>query len=139
MMNLTSKQIRDQLKVFNTWRHRVSKTALLKDRIYTCPTPEEFMRNFEFACDKIDATFNNEEFDCDDFADVACSFIKLRRRKLSMHDGYERYAYPIWPCALSSKHTICICITELGIWFGEPQNKTTWDLKNNNNTIVMVG
>jgi len=156
-MILTANDIRKQFTIFDKsilpWK-KVSTTAVIKDRPHTVPTREEFERDFLFARSEVarrfgvtvrvlpftmGAVYNLHEYDCDDFARDACSIVIEKRRKLSMQDGANRFAYPIFPADLLEKHTINICVTQQGLCLGDLQAGTLWSLEEQPTNVIHIG
>jgi hypothetical protein len=130
---MTSSELRHKLRIFDTFFHKVSSRALLKDRVYDPSKP--FEADFAEAMTTLSTlSYVPEEFDCDDFAEAACALIKIA----NLQRGTTGKAYPVFPCALKENHTIVIFVGDT-IRFGEPQTGQTWGIDESKPNVIFVG
>lgn len=132
-MNVSSKHIREKLRVFDgkwPWG-KVSTNALLRDTGYWLPLYEDLESKvvsarhenamiFNVGINELPQlhTGNNGIWDCDNYAILGCYLVKAFHASECRKNSTNAMEYAIFPMSRSDiNHTQAICLTDDNGWY----------------------
>ena len=141
---ITSDQIRAELKQWDTFFNRVSKTQSLLDREFSLIDDLEnyvllgmqSLSDF-FGVKDIQALYNGASADCENFA----LWLVAEIQKLWRRDNKHKLEPAVFRCIVQGPegpHAIVMAFTSNGIFFCEPQTGQVFAMGEHNPKIIAV-